>query len=134
MGKRTLKNIAVVAGIAAAVGYVAGLLTAPKSGEETRADMSRTARASLREAERQLKRLSSELADLLDEAKRQGKALSGKASSELDDMVDKARAAREKAREMVSAVHEGDAEDEDLQTAVHQANSALKHLREYLKK
>lgn len=134
MAKRTLKNIAIVAGVAAAAGYLAGLLTAPKSGKETREDMTRAARTGLSEAERQLKKLSTELGDMLDEAKAQGKALTGKARTELDDLSDKARVAREKVREMISAVHEGDADDEDLQIAMHQADRALNHLRKYLKK
>jgi len=134
MAKRGLKNFALVAGIAAAVGYITGLLTAPKSGKETREDIARTAKNSLNEVENRLKSLSAELGDVLDEAKARGKALTGKAGKELDDLTAKAKMAREKVREMISAVHEGDSDDEDLQTALHQGGSALNHLRKYLKK
>ena len=134
MAKRTLKNLALVAGLAAAAGFVTGLLTAPKSGKETRDDLKQAAQNGISQAERQLKNVSSELADMLDEAKKRGGAMSDKARKQLDDLVVQARAAREKAREVVSAVHEGDAEDEDLRLAVNQATTALKHLRDYLKK
>lgn len=133
MGK-TLKKLAVAVGLAAAVGYVAGLLTAPKSGKETREDLKNAAQTGMSQAERQLKNVSSELADLLEEAKRRGSDMSDRARKQMDDLVAQARAAREKAREVVSAVHSGDAKDEDLRLSVNQANSALKHLRDYLKK
>ena len=131
---KALKRLAMAAGLAAAVGYVAGLLTAPKSGKETRQDIKDAAQSGMSQAEHQLKNVSSELADLLDEAKRRGADMGDKARKQLDELVAQARAAREKAREVVSAVHEGDAADDDLRLAVNQANSALKHLREYLKK
>ncbi len=133
MGK-LFKKLAVVVGLAAVGGYLAGILTAPKSGRETRQDIKRTARNSISEAERQLKNVAAELGDVLDEAKRRSANLSDQARKELDTLVAQARTAREKAREVVSAVHEGDAEDDDLRLAVDQGNSALKHLREYLKK
>ncbi len=131
---RMLKRFMVVVGLAAAAGYVTGILTAPKSGKETRDDVRKAAQSGLTEAERQLKNLSGELADLLNEAKKQSAKMSDKARGELDGLIEKARAAREKAREVVSAVHEGDAEDDDLKLAVNQANSAFRHLRDYLKK
>jgi gas vesicle protein len=133
MGK-TLKRLAVAVGLAAAVGYVAGMLTAPKSGKETREDLKQAAKSGMSEAERQLKNVSSELADALEEAKKRGADLSDRARKQLNDVMDQARAAREKAREVVSAVHEGDADDDDLRLAVSQSTSALKHLRDYLRK
>jgi gas vesicle protein len=133
MGK-AVKRLAVAAGLAAAVGYVAGLLTAPKSGKETREDLKNAAKTGLDQAERQLKNISMELADLVEEGKQRGADMSDKARKQLDELVAQARAAREKAREVVAAVHQGDAEDDDLRIAVNQANSALGHLRDYLKK
>jgi hypothetical protein len=35
---------------------------------------------------------------------------------------------------MLSALHEGSAEDKDLKKAIKDANNALEHLRDYLKK
>jgi gas vesicle protein len=37
--KSNFKRVAIGSGIAAAAGFVAGVLTAPKSGKETRADI-----------------------------------------------------------------------------------------------
>lgn len=132
--KKTLKKVAMAVGLAAAVGYVAGLLTAPKSGKETRADIKHAAQTGMDEAERQLKNITTELADLLEEAKRRGADMGEKARQQLDELVAQARAGREKAREVVSAIRSGNAKDEDLRLAVSQADNALKHLRDYLKK
>lgn len=60
--------------------------------------------------------------------------MNDKARKELDTLVDKARDTKEKAREVLSAVHEGDAEDKDLKRAIKDANEAIEHLRDYLKK
>ena len=50
-------------------GYLAGILTAPKSGKETREDIKDTAVKTYSEAEKQLKKLHTELNDVLAEAK-----------------------------------------------------------------
>jgi len=134
MGKNIVKKFAIAVGLAGLAGYLAGILTAPQSGKETREDIKQAARTGMTEAEKQLKRALAELGELIDEAKKRGGELSGKASKELAELGDKAKTAREKAREMLSAIHEGDAEDKDLQVAVQQANSAVQHLRAYLKK
>ena len=134
MGKGVFKKVAVVAGLAAAAGFLTGLLTAPKSGKETRDDIKNAAKSGLAEAERELKKLSTELGEVLDDAAARTKQLTGQAKQDLVDLGEKAQNARAKAREVLSAVHEGDAEDEDLKSAVHQASSALKHLRDYLQK
>lgn len=134
MGKSTFKKVALLAGVAAAVGYVAGLLTAPQSGKETRQDIKDATKSGLGQAEKQLKNASAELGSLVGEAKKRGDELSGKARKELEELSGKAQVAREKAREVLSAIHEGDAEDQDLKRAVEEANQSIKHLRAYLKK
>jgi gas vesicle protein len=131
---QTIKRIAVGGAIAAAAGYLAGLLTAPKSGKETRHDIKAAADKGRKEAEKDLKRLHTELDNVLREAKLKSKKVSKKAEGELTELMEKAKDTKEKAREMLSAIHEGDAEDADLKRAIKNANAALDHLREYLKK
>lgn len=127
------KAIAVGAMLAAGIGYAVGLLTAPKSGKETRKDIERTVVRTKKEAERRLKELHSELSSVMDKAKKQLVVSKGAAKSELSDMLLKAQSAKEKAREMLSAIHEGDAEDKDLKMAIEDVNKALDHLKKYLK-
>lgn len=133
MDKRT-KKFALGAVIAAAAGYVAGILTAPKSGKETREDIKDTAVKTYKTAEKELKELHTELSKLMDEAGKKAHEFKGVAQKNLDKAVEGAKVAKEKARELLSAVHEGDADDKDLDTAVKEAKKAVDHLKSYLKK
>ena len=132
MGKA--KNFAIGTTIAAVAGYVAGILTAPKSGKQTRAEIKTNASKGIVEAEKELKKLHTELAGLLDESKKKKDELGDSASKELSSLVDKAKETKEKARTLLSAIHEGDAEDKDLSKAIADANKAIDHIRSYLKK
>lgn len=133
MGKNTGKWAvgALAAGVA---GYVAGVLTAPKSGKETREDIKVAAVKAKTEAEKKLKTAHSELSQLLKEAHDKKSQLKGKAHDDLDKAMDKAREAKEKTRDLLSALHEGGGEDPDLQAAVSQARQAVDHLKSFLKK
>jgi len=133
MGKQG-RNVAIGTLLAAGAGYVAGILTAPKSGKETRKDIQRTALKKKAEAEKTLKNLHSELTELIHHGKAMAKDVKDTAKNELVEALGKAQSAKEKAREILSAVHEGDADDKDLQKAVAEAKSAADHLKKYVKK
>jgi gas vesicle protein len=133
MDKKT-KRWALGALIATAVGYIAGILTAPKSGKETREDIKDVAEHGMAEAEKQLKRLHTQMADTISQAKEKAITLQGTAKKELQTAIDKTTVVKEKARELLSALHEGGAEDKDLQKAINDANKAVDHLKAYLKK
>lgn len=130
----TVKRVAIGATIAAAAGFVAGILTAPKSGKQTRDDIKEATSKGIAEAEKELKKLHTELGKVIDEAKAKSDVLSGKAQQEFEKLVEKAGDTKEKLREVLSAVHEGNAEDADLKRALKDANNALDHLKDYLKK
>lgn len=132
--KDSTKRIAVGTLIAGAVGYVTGILTAPKSGKETRKDIKDTAVSGMHEAERQLKKYHTELNEVIADAKDEAAKLSGKAKSELETAADAAKQAKEKARQILSAVHDGQAEDRELQKAIKDAKKSIDHLKAYLKK
>ncbi|HVX57156.1 MAG TPA: YtxH domain-containing protein, partial [Candidatus Saccharimonadales bacterium] len=76
-----LKRLAIGGTIAAAAGYLAGILTAPKSGKETRADIKETASDSVAQAEKELKKLHTELGKVIDEARINGDKFSAKAKN-----------------------------------------------------
>lgn len=132
--KNTTKRWAVSAVVAAAAGYVAGILTAPKSGQETRQDIKNAAAQGITEAEKQLKRLHTEMNDLIAQAKERASKITGKAKEELEAVIEATKQVKEKAREILSAVHEGDAEDNELKKAVKDAQSAIDNLKKYLKR
>lgn len=132
--RRNMKRLAVGSTIAAAAGYAAGILTAPKSGKQTRSDIKKAADKSVARVEKELKKLLTDLDGTIKDAGAAAKKGSAKAQAELKDLVAKAKDAKEKVREVLSAVHEGEAEDQDLNKAIKQANTSLKNLRNYLKK
>jgi gas vesicle protein len=131
MNKST-KRWAIGAMIAGAAGYLAGILTAPKSGRETRDDIKHAAENGMQEAEKQLKKLHTQINQTIAEAKDAADTLKGTAKKDLDAAISKATAAKEKAREMLSALHEGDAQDKELQKAIKDAAKAVDHLKSYL--
>ncbi len=131
--KRT-NRLAISAVIAAAAGYIAGILTAPKSGKDTRKDIQDTAVKVKTEAEKKLKALHSELNDLLDQAKSGARKVQKGAGDEFASIVTKAQIAKEKAREILSALHDDDANDEDLKKAIDQVKQSIKHLKAYVAK
>lgn len=133
MRKRST-NLAMGAVFLAGLGYAAGVLTAPKSGKETRKDIQRAALRAKGEAEARLKDLNVELGDLIDQGKHKAKDVKDSAKLEFVDMLGHAQHARQKAREILSALHEGDAEDKDLKRAINEVNTAIDHLKTYLKK
>ncbi len=129
---KTAKRLALGTIFAAIAGYVTGILTAPKSGKETRQDIKTAAEQGMAEAEKQLKKLHTQMNDLLSEAKTKLTSLKGTAQKDLQGAIDKVTVAKEKARDLLSALHEGGAEDKDLKKAIKEANSAIDHLKSYL--
>lgn len=128
------KRITIGAIIAGIVGYLAGVLTAPKSGKETRQDIKDTTTKTIAQIEKELKKLHGDLNDLIQKAGAKSETLKGKAKEELVNLTDRAKDAKEKLREMLSAVHEGESQDQDLKKAIDQASDAIKSIKNYLSK
>jgi gas vesicle protein len=133
MRKRS-SNVAVGAALVGVAGYVIGLLTAPKSGKETRKDIQTAAIKAKKEAEARLKDLHKELDDVLETGKTKAKDFTADRREQYDQALDRARAAKAKARELLSAIHEGDAEDKDLKNAIDEVAQAIAHVKTFLKK
>lgn len=120
--------------IAAAAGYVAGILTAPKSGKETRDDIKNKASEVYAVAEKELKKLHTELNEKLALANEKLGELRETGGHKFDTALEQAKKAKDKAREMLSSLHDGEADDKDLQKAINEATKAVENLRSYLKK
>jgi gas vesicle protein len=132
--KNNLRNVAIGGALAAAAGYVTGILTAPKSGKETRKDIETAAVKAKTDAEAQLKKLHSELGDLITTGKGKMNDVKDAVQKDLGKAVSQAEVAKEKARDLLSALHEGDAQDKDLQKAIDEVKKATEHLKAYLEK
>lgn len=134
MSKEDNKKVATGALMAGLIGFTVGLLTAPKSGRETRKDIAEKAVKAKTEAEKSLKEVHSQLHAMLINARKDADSLTGKARMELDRLIDSASDAKEKVREIISAIHEGDADDPDLKQALKDARDALKDLEKHVKR
>lgn len=135
MGKAgTFKKIAIGAAIAGAAGYAVGVLSAPTEGKKTRKKLKKSAERGVSDIEKQLKRLHSDLGDMVSQAKDSSDDMSGRAQKKFMSAVEGARDAKDKLRDVLSAVHEGEASDKDLQKALEDARRTLSHLKQYLKK
>jgi gas vesicle protein len=133
MSKNT-RNVAIGVVLAAAAGYVAGILTAPKSGKETRQDLKNTAIATKEQMEAKIKSLQADASKLLKDANSRLKSLSGAAKAELQEAIVRAQIAKDKAREVVRALNNGEADDEDLNNAVQDLRTSISHLKIYASK
>lgn len=134
MESKTTKKVLIASVIGLAAGYVAGILTAPKSGKETRQDIKDVGSKAWRAAEIKLKQLYRDMGDLIDQANQKIKKLTGRSKQKLSDLVDDTKQAQQKVKEVLSAIHDGDADDPELDAAVKQATEAKIHLANYLKK
>lgn len=126
-------SVALAALIAAGVGYVSGLLSAPRSGKQTRRKLANSASKAKTEGEKQLKKLYSELNSTIDDAEKQVTKARSKANNELKESIKKAREAKEKARMLLTALHDGDADDPNLKAVITEVKSAKSHLGKFVR-
>ncbi len=131
--KHTGRKLAIGTVLAGAVGYITGILTAPKSGQETREDIADRADDIKEGAEEQLQTAHDELNELIKTAKNKSVALGSKAREEFNEAVVKAKDAQNKAAYVLKAVRAGEADDPALNKAIKQAKQAQKNLSKFLK-
>jgi gas vesicle protein len=129
----TGRKFALGAVIGGTVGYLAGLLTAPKAGKETREDISKKAADVKSDAEIQLQLTMDDLGEAMQAAKSKSANLNAKARKELDEAVAKAKVAQSKSSEVLKAFRAGEADNPDLNKAVKQAKQAKSNISKYLR-
>jgi gas vesicle protein len=129
----TVKKIAIGSAIAGAVGYLAGILSAPKSGKQTRDDIADKAGEIKDSAEDQLYELNDELKSLIKNTKEKTVGMGSAARAEYNESLMKAKDAQNKAGEVLKAIKNGGASDPELDKAIRQAKQAAKNLGKYLK-
>src|SRR5581483_4152700 len=92
--EHTGRKIAIGSALAGLAGYVAGILTAPRSGRQTRDEISRKAGDIKEDTEAQLNDLNDELKQLIKNTKVKTIALSSSARAEFNEAVVKAKDAQ----------------------------------------
>ncbi len=122
------KKWAVGALLAGIGGYIAGILTAPKSGKETRQDIKNEATKAKTEAEKKLKELHTELDKLVGEGQQKAGDLKASAGAALKV----AETAKAKVKEVLSSIHAGEADNKELNDAIKDASKALENLKKYV--
>lgn len=132
--EKNTKRLAIGTLVAGGIGYLAGILTAPKSGKETRQDVKNVAIKAKLEAEKELKKLYSEVSKQLDRAKELGKKLKKEHKADLDKAMSAATNARIRIKQLLTNLHEGDVEDKDLQKALKDVNEAVDSLKAFVNK
>ena len=130
---KTGRKIAVGSALAATIGYFVGILTAPKSGKETRADIASTADEVKFDIEAQLKQAEGELARVVKEAQTKSIALGAQAREEFNEALIRAKDAQAKTKTMIKGFKAGSSEDPELNRALKQAKQAKKNLSKFLK-
>jgi gas vesicle protein len=129
----TGRKIAIGSTIAGLAGYLAGVLTAPKTGQQTRKDISKKAVNLKDDTEYQLMDLNDELKDLIKSTKVKTLALSSSARAEFNEAVVRAKDAQNKTAQVLKAAKAGEASDPDLNKAVKQARLAIKNLAKFFR-
>lgn len=114
--------------IGAAAGVVTGLLTAPKSGKETRKDIKNKAGELKGTAERKLKEAHKELDKLSNEAKDKAKELQGKAKEEMNAYAHRADDLKERVKGAITSIKSGD--DDNDEATIDQLLSDLAALKD----
>ena len=130
---KTGQKVALGAAIAGIGGYFAGILTAPKSGKETRAELADKTVELKDDASHQLQVAQDELGVVLKEAQSKTVALGSQAREEFNEALVRAKDAQNKTKTILKAVKAGQAQDPELNKAVKQAKLAKKNLSKFLK-
>lgn len=119
--------------IAGLAGYVAGIMTAPKSGKETRDDIKNGANRAVDAVEEKYLNLREDIDDLIEIATDKMVSTRGRAKDQLDDAIFGAKEARRKATTVAKAFKNGEADEPELNRAMKQLKDAKKNLTRYLK-
>lgn len=127
--KDRTKKFALGTIFAAIAGYVTGILTAPKSGKETREDIKDTAVKVKNEAEEKLAQLHKELDELLELAKKNTDHLRGTLKNQAAKSMEKAASVRDKVQ---TTLKEGGKDKRELKKAVKEVQTASRHLKKYI--
>ena len=127
-------KLAIGAVLVAAAGYVAGILSAPRSGRQTRKKLAKSASKARIDAEKQLKTLHGDLKNMINEGEGQLKKTKSKAAGEFKKQLDNSKKTKEKVKMLLSAIRSGEATDPDLKNMLGEAKKAKSNLAKFIKK
>lgn len=132
--KKGIKKWAAGAALAGVIGYIAGIVTAPKSGQETREDIKKATSGAVSQSEKQLKGLYLSLDELTKNAVLKSKSMRDAGKKELNAAIVSANTAKNKLKLVMRALHEGNDSDEDLNAALEDGKEAKRNLMVFFRK
>lgn len=109
--------------IGAAIGALAGILLAPKSGKETQADIKRKMKGTYEDIQRRLEAMSEEVTGRVDHLKEAAKELKGEAKEESQELIHRAEVLKQDLR--VSATNLAESGTQTKDVAVKQVKQLL---------
>lgn len=129
--KGTGQKFAIGALLAGIVGFLVGILAAPKSGKETRDDLKRSTKVAAWQIEKDLKAIHTELRQLIATASTAVRDTSKQAKKDFGKAIDRAKKSQSKVKVVLSTIHEGKSDDPELTAALEEAKAAKEHLKKY---
>jgi gas vesicle protein len=125
------KKFALGALFAGVVGFLVGILSAPKSGKETREDLKESTRIAISQAEKDLKSIHTDLQGLIISATSSIKTSSKQVKKDFQKAIERAKKSQTKVKAVLSSVHEGTSDDPELSAALDEAKAAKTHLKRF---
>lgn len=126
-------KVGLIAALAGVIGYATGILTAPKSGKETRQDIKQKTSDARVASEKELKKLQEEMSKLIAKAEAKADSLKVKTASDRKKIIDNANKAKAKAGEVIEAIKTKEVKDPDLSKAVEELKNAKDNLAKFIK-
>lgn len=129
---KDLRNVGIAAVVGLAAGYALGILTAPKSGKETREDIKEMSTKAYKAAEARLKDTYEDLGEAIDRASKQAKKLGDKGREQLDELVAVAKNAQARVMKLAASARNEEGSQEVFEDAVKEARDAKNELQEFM--
>lgn len=115
--------------LAAGVGYLTGILTAPKSGKETRKDVKNAVVKARKDAEEALKKAHSEIDRLISKCKEEAKSLTKDKKKDIEHLGSRLSTVNDKVRDAISRLRSGEIDDDEIEKVLESAKNAIKNVR-----
>ena len=112
--KKNSRNIIVGAILVGAASYVAGILTAPKKGKETREDIRHASVNFKISLEKALKKLYTDSSRQLERALNVNQNLTAQTKKELDLLISSVKHAKDKIKVYLTSLRDGEIEEEEI--------------------
>ena len=131
--RKPYKNIFKATVLGAGLGYLAGLLTAKKPGEQTRKDIIDSSKEVQAKTETAIEELYSKLTEMIKQAEAEIDKNKLSVQHNLYNAATKANKVKSQTKEILTAVKKGDTTNTDLDKSIDNVKAAIENLKNYLK-